>query len=276
MHHFLLFKIGFLPIGWVDIVDILLVAALLYYLYQLLRGTIALRVFFGFLTLFVVYQIVQATRMQLLSGILGQFMGVGKLAVFILFQQEIRRFLSVLGRASSLQELPNLILKRFGNEQKVSQPTIDQMLEALQAMSIERIGALIVFSPEDALDDYAETGDRIDALVSKRLLLSIFYGKNPLHDGAVIICQERIKAARCRLPISNSDNVPAALGMRHRAALGMSEHTEAILLIASEETGQLSLVFQGELHLNCSLPQMRQLIRTYLQQQSVLETTKKE
>lgn len=260
-----LFKIGFLPINWVDILDILLVAGLLYNLYKLLRGTVALRVFVGFLLLFLVYQVVQATRMQLLAGILGQFMGVGMIAVFILFQQEIRRFLSMLGRVSTLGEVSNLLVGRFRTDQQQTFEVLDQILAALKTLSAESTGALIVFSPEDTLDYYAETGDFLDAIVSKRLLIAIFYDKNPLHDGAAIICKNRIKAARCRLPISDNDNnIPASLGMRHRAALGMSEQTDAFVMTASEETGQLSLMYRGELFTNLSLPQLRQHLKNGL------------
>lgn len=264
-------KIGFLPINWVDVLDILFVAGLLYNLYKLLRGTAAFRVFIGFFLLFVVYLIVQATRMQLLAGILGQFMGVGTIAVFILFQQEIRRFLSLLGRAPTMNELPKLLFKRFRADQLQILNHTDQILEALKALSAESMGALIVFSPDDTLDYFAETGDILDAQVSKRLLVAIFYGKNPLHDGAVIIYKDRIRAARCRLPISDNDNIPASLGMRHRAALGMSEQTDALVLTASEETGQLSLMQNGELYLNLSLPQLRQRIKAYLQNKANTE-----
>lgn len=272
-----LFKIGFLPVSWVDVLDILLVATLFYQLYKLLRGTIALRVSVGFLLLFVIYQLVQATRMQLLASILGQFMGVGAIAVFILFQQEIRRFLSLIGKTSTMSDFPKLL---FGGKIKADKAAqlsdIDQILEALKALSAESMGALIVFSVKNPLDYYAETGDLIESRISKRLLVSIFYGKNPLHDGAVIIYKDRIRAARCRLPISDNDAIPAALGMRHRAALGMSESTDALILIASEETGQLSLMQEGKMHLNQSLPQLRKLMKAYVQQEEEKENVNEE
>ncbi len=197
--------------------------------------------------------------------------------MFILFQQEIRRFLSLLGRVSTVNELPKLLLGRFRGDQLELWDQIDQILGALQAMSAENIGSLIVFSPDDPLDYYAETGDYLDAVVSKRLLISIFYNKNPLHDGALIIHKDRIKAARCRLPISDSDSIPASLGMRHRAALGMSEQSNALVLLSSEETGQMSVIHQGRLHKNLALPQIRKIMKNYLQNtHKMLEDTPKE
>lgn len=255
-------KIGFLEMRWIDVVDIFLVAFLLFQFYKLLRGSVALRIFFGFLSLYLIYLIVSALKMELLSSILGQFMGVGVLAVLILFQQEIRRFLLLLGRTASVNKG---FLRNFKWGAKTEKGMdVTPFVEAAKTMGKTNTGALIVFAKKDDLGLYADSGDRIGAKVSKRLLLSIFFKNSPLHDGAVIISENHILAARCVLPVSEKD-IDAQFGLRHRAAMGISEITDAVVLLVSEETGQISISYNGRIKHNLSGAELRQQLQAALE-----------
>ncbi|MGF1638771.1 MAG: diadenylate cyclase CdaA [Cyclobacteriaceae bacterium] len=257
------FNIGFLNVSWVDIIDIIAVTILLYQVYKLMRGSIAVKVFLGFLSLYLIYLVVNAAQMELLSAILGQFMGVGVIAVIILFQQEIRKFLLIIGRGTTLRR--EVLFKNFPwRRDRYEQFNISPVIEAVKSMGASNTGALIVFSRDSELKFYADSGDRINGIISKRLLQSIFYKNSPLHDGAVIIFNGKILAARCILPVSDQDYLPANFGLRHRAAIGMSEVTETLVLVVSEETGQMSLVRNGKLHHNLSTHELRGMINAYL------------
>ncbi len=243
------FVFDFLHFRLVDALDILLVGFLILQLYKLLRGTIAVKIFVGILSLYLLYLLVRAAEMELLSAILGQFIGVGVLAAIILFQQEIRKFLILVGRANlfNRERLSNLLQFNATNEQIDSSSDIQTVVDAAKAMSATKTGALIVFAIGSELKFYADSGDPVDALITKRLLLTIFEKNGPMHDGAVIIADGRIKAARCIMPVSERDELPAHLGLRHRAALGMSEVTDSVIVIVSEETGNISVAHQNEL-----------------------------
>ncbi len=262
------FKIGFLDVRWIDILDILLVSVLLYQLYKLLKGSVAVRVLIGFLVLYLVYLVVRAAQMELLAGILGQFMGVGVLAAIIIFSQEIRKFLLILGKTTFRQDgiLQSIMIWKKKEAKEVF--NITPIIEATKSLSSTNTGALMVFSRTSELKFYADSGDLMDAFISKRLLISIFNKYSPLHDGAVIIHQGKIRAARCILPVSERD-IPAQFGMRHRAALGMSEATDTLILIISEETGSLSIARNGVLDSNLSVPEVRKRINTYLMESEV-------
>jgi diadenylate cyclase len=259
----LVFKIGFLEVSWVDLVDISLVSILLYQVYKLIRGSIAVNIFLGILALYLIYLIVRAAQMELLATILGQFMGVGVLAMIILFQPEIRKFLLVIGRGTEFREN---IFKTLANWRSSYHEDFDvqQVIEAIKTLKATRTGALIVFSRDVELRFYVETGDVLDAEVSKRLLLSIFNKNSPLHDGAVIIYKGKIKAARCVLPVSENDHLPAHFGLRHRSALGMSENTDTLVMAISEETGRLILARNGKFLKALKLKQVEQKIMSYL------------
>ncbi|MFY7826974.1 MAG: diadenylate cyclase CdaA [Flectobacillus sp.] len=256
--------IGFLNIDFIDIVDVLFVAFLLYQIYRLIQGSIANKIFFGFIIVYVVYLLATAFGMELLSAILGQFMNVGVLALLIIFQQEIRRFLLMLGRSTSFQE--NAILKRFYtpkiSKEKVS--NLQAIVEATRTMAATHTGALIVIEKEDDLKKFIESGDEIDSQVSKRLLLTIFHKNSPLHDGAVIIKNNRLAAARCMLPISESGTISPTLGFRHRAAFGMSEQTDAAVIVVSEEKGEISFVSHGGIFRNMSSKDLETKLGEYL------------
>jgi uncharacterized protein (TIGR00159 family) len=258
-----LFKIAFLEVRWIDVIDILFVTFLLYQVYKLMRGSVATRIFVGFLALYLIFLVVRAAEMELLTAILGQFMGVGVLAVIILFQQEIRKFLLLIGKTTSLnrENILNIILNRSNGEDNFN---ITPIIEASRSLGSSNTGALIVFSKNSPLKFYAESGDEIDATVSKRLLLAIFNKHSPLHDGAVILYDGKIKAARAILPVSEKDNLPAQFGLRHRAALGMSEATDTLILVVSEETGQLSIARNGQIRHNLSPQEIRKGINQYL------------
>lgn len=268
-----LFSIGFLEVSWVDFIDIMLVSILLYQVYKLMRGSVAVKIFLGVLSLYMIYLIVRAAQMELLGLILGQFMGVGVLAAIILFQPEIRKFLLLIGKTTDFNK-GNFLKSLFKMKRKRSGESynITPVIEASKTLGGTNTGALIVLSKDSELKFYAESGDIIDAYLSKRLLLSIFNKHSPLHDGAVIIHKGKIKAARCILPVSESDNLPAQFGLRHRAALGMSELTDTMILVVSEETGQFSLARNGKLMHNLSPQELRKKINDYL----TMEDEKKE
>jgi len=267
-----LFNIGFLEIGFKDVIDIIAVTILIYQVYKLMRGSMAVKVFLGFLSLYLTYLIVNAAQMELLSAILGQFMGVGVLAVIILFQQEIRKFLLIIGKSTTFRR--ENLFNNFPWVKKEAKETfnVTAVIEAAKSMGASNTGALIVFSKTSELKFYIDSGDRIDGIISKRLLLSIFNKNSPLHDGAVIIYNGKISAARCILPVSDQDNLPAQFGLRHRAAIGMSEVTDTLVLVVSEETGQMSIVRNGKVFHNLSAQELRKKINQFFSEEEGSKT----
>ena len=230
---------GFIHIGIIDIIDIFLVAMMLYYLYRVTRGTNAFSIILGVVMLYLMYVVVRALNMELLSGILGQFIGVGIIAVVVIFQPEIRRFLQMLGLQQNQR-----ISRFFGGENNEDDLDIDSLVKACIDMGETKTGALIVLQQTSDLSLMAEGGIAVDAKVSPSLLENLFFKNSPLHDGAIIINRNRVVAARCILP-STQSQVPKSYGTRHRAALGMSEVSDAIILVVSEETGALSIAQGG-------------------------------
>jgi diadenylate cyclase len=261
------FNIGFLEVDLVDLLDIALVSILLYQVYKLMRGSVAVKIFLGFLSLYLLYLVVMALEMELLTNILGQFMGVGFLAAIILFQQEIRKFLFLVGRTTAFNRETIFKGLPWRKNNRAADLNITPIIEAAKSLGATNTGALIVLSKSSELKFYAESGDKIDAVISKRLLLSIFNKYSPLHDGAVIIYNKRIEAARCILPVTERDNLPAQFGLRHRAAIGMSEATDTLVVVVSEETGKISTVRNGIIHHNLSSQELRSKINAYLYEQ---------
>lgn len=257
-----------------DIVDVLLVSVLIGQAYKLIRGSVAMKVFIGFLSLYLIYLVVRAAQMELLTSILGQFMGVGVLAVIILFQQEIRKFLLIIGRTAFDKD--NIIknIRGFLNSTTEDNAIITPIVDAAKALGGSNTGALIVISKNSGLKFYAESGDPIDAIISKRVLIAIFNKYSPLHDGAVIVHKNRIVAARCILPVTDQTDLPAQYGLRHRAAIGMSEITETLIIIVSEETGQLSTVKNGTIRSNLAPLELRHAINKYLEEESTEKIAK--
>ncbi len=230
---------GFIHIGIIDVIDIFLVALMLYYLYRVTRGTSAFSIILGVVMLYLMYVVVRALNMELLSGILGEFIGVGIIAVIVIFQPEIRRFLQMFGLQQN-QRLSRL----FSGDNVEDNLDIDSLVKACVDMGESKTGALIVLQQTSDLSLMAEGGIAVDAKVSSSLLENLFFKNSPLHDGAIIINKNRVVAARCILP-STQSQVPKSYGTRHRAALGMSEVSDAIILVVSEETGGLSIAQGG-------------------------------
>ncbi|MDR3285936.1 MAG: diadenylate cyclase CdaA [Prevotellaceae bacterium] len=249
----------FISLSIIDIIDILITAFLAYQVYKLIRGTAAMNIFIGIILIYFVWLICRTLKMELLSLIIGQIIGVGVIALIIVFQPEIRRFLLLLGfRSQSKFSLSRLFI--HSRKSVESTKVVDEVIKASRKMADSKIGALIVFAQKSPLADYAETGDIIDAIVNSRLLESIFFKNNPLHDGAVIVRNGRIVAARCVLPSTDNINLPAHYGMRHRAAIGVSEKTDAVVVIISEETGSISYCENGEMRYNISSAELRNLL----------------
>ncbi|MEQ8908909.1 MAG: diadenylate cyclase CdaA [Vicingaceae bacterium] len=252
----------FLSVRWLDIVDILLVAVLLYQLYKLVKGTVAIRIFLGILAIYLFWKLVSAMQMELLSEILGQFIGVGVLALIIVFQQEIRRFLLLVGSQSPLGG-PSFIKKILSwSKSNVSEDelNISAIVRACFNMSRSHTGALLVVTKDSELRYHTSTGDELDAKLTANLLETIFFKNNPLHDGGVIIYQNRIAAARCILPVSDSPSIPSKLGLRHRAAVGITENTTAVAIAVSEETGKIAIVKSGQLSPDVSAEDLRKFL----------------
>jgi diadenylate cyclase len=236
----------FIKLRFFDVIDILLVSYLMYQLYRLIRGTVAINIFIAIFSIYILWVVVKALRMELLSSIISQVISVGMIALVIIFQQEIRRFLVMIGTRYLSQSFSiNKILSINFQEQKYFK--IKTIVNACQRMSEANTGALVILARKSTLEVYAQTGDIINANTSSRLIESIFFKNSPLHDGALIIAQDKIYAARCVLPLSDNPNIPENYGMRHRAALGITENTDALAIIVSEETGEISVADSGVL-----------------------------
>ncbi|MGL4363828.1 MAG: diadenylate cyclase CdaA [Bacteroidales bacterium] len=251
-------------IRFLDILDIILVATLFYQIYKLIRGTVAINIFLGIFFLYVLWLIVKALNMELLGAILGQVLGVGVLALFIVFQQEIRKFLLYIGTQYSHRKfsLSHFFLRKRESLAKIID--IGAIIKAVRNMSDNKTGALIVIERSTSLSSYADTGDKLNAQLSNRLLENIFFKNSPLHDGAVIIVKNKIYAARCVLPSSDNTKLPAHYGMRHRAALGISENSDAVVVVVSEETGKISFVAQGVIQASISSLELKRILEQTL------------
>jgi uncharacterized protein (TIGR00159 family) len=257
-----LFQIGFLEIRFLDLVDIFLVGVLIYQLFRLVRGSLAFHIFLGLLVVYLVAIVVRTLNMELLSGILGQFVGVGVIAVLIVFQPEVRRFLLYVGRGSrfgrdSIWNKFSISKWRISTEKEVQ---VNAILKAVDNFSRTNTGALIVYSFTSKLQFIANTGVILEARISSSLLESIFYKNNPLHDGAVIIADNKVQAAKCVLPVSENPNIPGHYGMRHRAAVGISEHSDAFAIVVSEERGQISYAYDGKLYANVDSDELKETL----------------
>ncbi|HCK05827.1 MAG: diadenylate cyclase [Bacteroidetes bacterium] len=228
-----------------DIVDIVLVAFLLFYLYRLVKGTVAINIFIGIVMVYATWKLTEFLEMQLLSRILGGFLGVGMFALIVVFQQEIRKFLLMLGTTNFSGR--RKLLKRFQLRPNTSFNTdIHAILSACQKMAQSKTGAIIVLQRNNSLDFVKSTGDAMSVEVNQPILESIFYKNSPLHDGALIIEDNTIKATRVILPVTSETNLPARFGLRHRAAVGITERTDAVCLVVSEESGQISYLKEGD------------------------------
>jgi diadenylate cyclase len=255
----------FLTFRFLDFVDIFLVAILMYQLYKLIRGTVGMSVFAGIVALYAIWMVVKISKMELLATILGQFVGVGVLALIIVFQQEIRRFLIIVGTRYFFKK------RRFGFEKlfnlnlnPISKEEVHGLVDAVFAMSKNKTGALIVISPTIEMHTYIHSGEPLEAKISSSLIQSIFFKNSPLHDGAVIIIGNKIKAAKCILPTTTKMDLPIDYGMRHRSAIGMSEETNTLVIVVSEQTGNVSYCLNGRIRKVESFDMLVSVIRRKL------------
>ena len=242
-----------------DILDILLVAFLLYKTYKLMKSSGSINIFIGILVFIVIWVIVsQVLQMRLLGSIFDKLVSVGVIALIVLILDEIRHFLLTLGsrhRSSSFFRF----LK--GNKKDTTdKEDIMPIVMACLNMSKGKVGALIVIERSLPLDEVVRTGDIIDANINQRLIENIFFKNSPLHDGAMVISNKRIKAAGCILPVSHNLNIPKELGLRHRAALGISQETDAMTIIVSEETGGISIAYKGEFYLKLTAEELERML----------------
>ena len=249
----------FFELGLKDIIDILLVASLLYYVYKLMKASGSIHVFSGILVFLLLWLLVtQVLDMKLLGSIFNTLMSVGVIALIVLFQEEIRRFLLTLGSHQHLHLLSRLFTG--SKPQNLEHEEIMPLVMACISMGKQKVGALIVIENETPLDDVVRTGDVIDANINQRLIENIFFKNSPLHDGAMIISKKRIEAAGCILPVSHNLDIPKELGLRHRAALGISQVTDAHAVIVSEETGAISVAYKGKFHLRLNAEELERLL----------------
>ncbi|MEE1097966.1 MAG: diadenylate cyclase CdaA [Bacteroidales bacterium] len=242
----------------IDLIDICFVGFLFYYLYRLLKGTNAVSIFIGFLLIFFSWKVVSFLDMKLLSEIIGQFISVGVIALVVIFQTEIRQFLLRLGSHS----LKGGFLSRLFVRSKSEKAKLDitPIVQACGHMSQTLTGALIVLCKNNPLENIIKTGEVFNSQISSQLVETIFFKNTPLHDGALIIADGEIKAARCILPVSNNQNIPVSMGLRHRSAIGITEQTDAISVIVSEQTGKISVAKQGKVTQGLTLTELQQYL----------------
>ena len=251
----------FLSFGIKDAIDILLVALVLYYTYRFMRESRTLNIFVGILAFIVTWLFVsRVLEMRLLGAILDQFVGVGALAIIVLFQEEIRKFLYSLGAHNKLRKVVNWFTVRRDEKSVTPREAIMPIVMACINMARAKCGALIVIERTTPLDDITATGDTVDAQINQRLIENIFFKNSPLHDGAMVISHRRIKAAGCILPVSHDFDIPRELGLRHRAAMGISQASDAVAIVVSEETGRISVAIKGQFRLRLSAENLEALL----------------
>ncbi len=252
--------LDFIDFSFLDILDILLVAALLYYIYKLLKGTVAINIFIGIAFIFLIWKVTQALKMEMLSGILGYLLSGGVIALIIVFQQEIRKFLLMIGTTNFSSKRSFLKQLKFLNTDVELKTDVETVVNSCIKLSKTKTGALIVLERTNNLDFLANNGDQMNAVVNEAILESIFYKNSPLHDGATVIRDNFIVATRVVLPLSN-EKIPARFGLRHKAAIGVTEKTDALCLLVSEETGEISYIKDGTFDLYSDYNELKQKIK---------------
>lgn len=263
-----LIDIGFFTVSFWDILDVFITGLLLYYVYRILRGSLAFPIFIGIIVIYIIYWIVRLLNMSLLSMIIGQFVSVGVILIIIIFHPEARRFLLLLGNSTLIRREGSIIQRLFfptvkDENKRGKTKEVMAIRSAMMRMSSNRIGALIVFPDRLGLEKIASTGIKLDSEISQSLLLSIFNTKSPLHDGAVLIFKGRIHSASCILPVSDNRNLPQSVGLRHRSAVGVTEGTSITAFVVSEETGQISYAREGRLIRNLSEEELYEALTRY-------------
>ena len=251
----------FIEIGIKDIIDILLVAMMLYYIYRLMRESRSLNVFMGIMIFVVLWLIVsQVLEMRLLGSIMDKLVSVGVIGLIVLFQEDIRKFLYNLGAHERMRTLTRFFGRdKHGSREELKQVIMPIVMACLN-MSKRKVGALIVLERKMPLDDVVATGERIDANISQQLIENIFFKNSPLHDGAMIISNRRIKAAGCILPVSHNLDIPKELGLRHRAALGISQESDSVAIVVSEETGGITVAIKSDLQIRLSAENLESIL----------------
>ncbi len=251
--------ISFINFRWLDLIDIILVALLMFQFYNIVKGTAAIRIFIGILVIYIFWKIVAVLKMELLKEILGQFIGVGVLAIIIVFQQEIRKFLILIG-TTGVKEMP--VFRKIFNirNQANFNVNISSISKACRNMAGTKTGALIILTKTSDLQFHITSGELMECFYSSRIIESIFFKNNPLHDGAVLIEGDKIKMARCVLPVTEKEDFPSRLGMRHRAALGITERSDAIAVVVSEQTGEIAFAKGGQINTRLNYEELRTIL----------------
>ncbi|MDN3596787.1 diadenylate cyclase CdaA [Zunongwangia endophytica] len=252
-----------LSIRFLDILDILLIAMLLYYVYKLVRGTVAVNIFIGIVIIYLVWRLTQLLQMELLSSVLDQFVGVGMFALIVVFQQEIRKFLLMIGSANITKNGRFFRSLKFtrNDDSDDSATKVDIVVDACETMGRSKTGALIVIKRSNKLDFVKNSGDEMNIELNQPIIESIFFKNSPLHDGAMVIEENKVTATRVILPVSNDRSIPLRFGLRHRAAVGITEKTDALALVVSEETGQISYIRDGEFTMFESNDELRERLK---------------
>ena len=256
--------LGFLRLSFIDILDIVVVALLLYVVFRWLRGSSAVNIFVAIFILFIIRWVAQALNMKLLSSLMGTVVDIGAIALIIIFQPEIRQFLGRLGKSTGLSRKSRSFVDRllYHKSDALSNNSVREIMEACRDMAESKTGALIVILHNNTLQEIIDTGDRIDANIKSRLIENIFYENSPLHDGAMIMGQDRIIAARCTLPITDRTDLPAKYGMRHKSAVGISERSDADVIVVSEQRGTISFVRDGKIEQIDNINNLRPKLET--------------
>ena len=248
----------------IDFIDIILVALLLYYVYKLIKGTVAINIFIGIIFIYLAWRLTSALNMELLSSIFGGFMSVGIIALIVVFQPEIRKFLLMVGSTNFASKGGFSKRFKFLRTQSLNETEAELVVNACVKMGSSKTGALIVLERNNNLDFLVATGDEMNIQVTQPILESIFFKNSPLHDGAIIIANNIVKATRVILPVNNEKNIPERFGLRHRAAVGVTEKTDALALVVSEETGQISYIKNGEFVMYKNTEELIEKIKTDL------------
>ena len=259
--------LGFLEMSLADILDIILLGLIIFFMFRWIKGSSAMSIFVAIVSLYLIRVVVGAFNMRLMTAILDMILDVGVVALIVIFQPEIRKFLIRLGNrymsSAKGQEILNRVLGKGNKTGSVSSEEVNDLTEACRRMSEEKTGALIVIAHSNPLEDIISTGDKIDARIHRRLIMNLFFKNSPLHDGAIVISGGKIVAARCTLPITEK-TVPARYGMRHKAAIGITEETDADAIVVSEETGRISFVKAGEVTPIGNINELKLLLNTSL------------
>ncbi len=256
---------GFLSFGWVDLLDIFMMGLLIFFIVRSIRGdSTVFNIVIVLVVLLLLQALVSALGMRMMTALLSALLDVGVLAVLILFQPEIRHMLNRVAVQSGIARRSGQLFNRLLGikEETMGSHSAEELGEAVRAMSAEKTGALIVLQHKSSMDEYMETGDRFEADINRRLIMNIFFKNSPLHDGAMIIGNNRIKAAGCILPVSHSHDIPRELGLRHRSAMGISQQSDAIAIVVSEETGRISAAINGNFRLRLSAEELEKIINS--------------